>query len=43
MQERGFVLDDYTLLMENRSAGNYRVLKWPQGPVPVQPYFPIKM
>ncbi len=31
MQERGFVLDDYTLLMENRSAGNYRVLKWPQG------------
>ncbi|HPO82836.1 MAG TPA: ABC transporter substrate-binding protein [bacterium] len=31
MQERGLVIDNYTLLMENRTKGNYRVLRWPQG------------
>lgn len=31
MQERGISLYDYTLLMENRAKGDYRVLKWPQG------------
>ncbi len=31
MQERHLTLSDYTLLMENRSKGNYRVLQWKQG------------
>ncbi len=31
MQERGLALADYTLLMENRTKGDYRVLRWPQG------------
>jgi peptide/nickel transport system substrate-binding protein len=31
MQTRHISLPDYTLLMENRAKGNYRVLQWKQG------------
>lgn len=31
MQTRHISLPDYTLLMENRAKGNYRVLNWKQG------------
>jgi len=31
MQERHLSLSDYTLLMENRTKGGYRVLQWKQG------------